>query len=374
MNQGGVWYKAPYKLHRKEPAVHQKGAQLEWRFRSHSALRQLPKASMEAVERDIRRVDKEIKAVGKQITACKDSKTLQILWTEKQQLREEKKQLRDEKKELLPLLRKQEQQLRKQEKQLGEQEMQLACSAAVPDKNVTCFFAALLNMAVPDAGNLLTLGSDVFPLHKESRQLYVRECYPELFKAIYEYKNKKHVVTGTPGIGKSFFFYYMVLQLLHSPSPPPFILWEHLGNPGQMWCYTHETGQVRHSSSRMTFQHEFENRDTWYFADGVQPITTTAVHTVLITPPVYKTSKEMEKEGASVWYMPVWEYDELLDCRSKMYDEVPEATVENLYQCYGGVARYVLQHPLLHPNAKLCKLLEPLVNAIHTCVTTQMPI
>ncbi|EFJ39497.1 hypothetical protein VOLCADRAFT_108619 [Volvox carteri f. nagariensis] len=104
------------------------------------------------------------------------------------------------------------------------------------DQGATRFFAALRTVAVPDAGNLLTVGSgDVsFLLHNPNYQLYVRKCYPDLFYALYESTSKKHVVTGTPGIGKSYFFYYMLLRLLHSPSPPPFILWEHYGFPGVM--------------------------------------------------------------------------------------------------------------------------------------------
>ncbi|EFJ39146.1 hypothetical protein VOLCADRAFT_101311, partial [Volvox carteri f. nagariensis] len=119
----------------------------------------------------------------------------------------------------------------------------------------------------PDAGNLLTVGSgDVsFLLHNPNYQLYVRKCYPDLFYALYESTSKKHVVTGTPGIGKSYFFYYMLLRLLHSPSPPPFILWEHYGFPGVMWCYMHETGQVQYSSNgRVAFLEAFRNPETWW--------------------------------------------------------------------------------------------------------------
>ena len=38
-------------------------------------------------------------------------------------------------------------------------------------------------------------------------------------------------VTGTPGIGKSWFFYYILARLLKSTQPPPFIVWEHMTVP-----------------------------------------------------------------------------------------------------------------------------------------------
>ncbi len=35
-----------------------------------------------------------------------------------------------------------------------------------------------------------------------------------------------HAVTGTPGIGKSFFVEYLVARLLALPEPPPYIVWQ----------------------------------------------------------------------------------------------------------------------------------------------------
>lgn len=40
-------------------------------------------------------------------------------------------------------------------------------------------------------------------------------------------------VTGTPGIGKSWFLYYLLLRLLKLTKPPPFIVLEHLIQPGK---------------------------------------------------------------------------------------------------------------------------------------------
>ncbi len=37
-----------------------------------------------------------------------------------------------------------------------------------------------------------------------------------------------NTVTGTPGIGKSYFLYYLLAELLALENPPPFILWEHV--------------------------------------------------------------------------------------------------------------------------------------------------
>ncbi|EFJ48503.1 hypothetical protein VOLCADRAFT_90791 [Volvox carteri f. nagariensis] len=119
-------------------------------------------------------------------------------------------------------------------------EVMLRNAPSTTAEDATRFFATLCTTAVPAAGNLLTVGSGdmTFLLHSPSCQLYVRKCYPDLFKAIFESTKTRFVVTGTPRIGKSYFFYYMLLRLLHSPSPPPFILWEHFGKPGVVVGYT----------------------------------------------------------------------------------------------------------------------------------------
>ncbi|EFJ40385.1 hypothetical protein VOLCADRAFT_99824 [Volvox carteri f. nagariensis] len=60
------------------------------------------------------------------------------------------------------------------------------------------------------------------------------------------------------------------------------------------------------------------------------------------------------------------------DIRDKMYSAVPEATVEELYNCYGGVARYVLQCPFENPSWGLPRLLQPLTRILATCNVQQV--
>ncbi len=58
----------------------------------------------------------------------------------------------------------------------------------------------------------------------------IRTCSSSLALPFYP----PHAVTGTPGIGKSYFLYYLLTQLLALPEPPTYILWEHYGKQGQM--------------------------------------------------------------------------------------------------------------------------------------------
>ncbi|KAG2446948.1 hypothetical protein HYH02_008102 [Chlamydomonas schloesseri] len=230
---------------------------------------------------------------------------------------------------------------------------------------------ALRRMSVlPGPGEVLKATS--FHLHPDFDALFVRECYPRLFEALVcKPVPRLYIVTGTPGTGVSWFFYYMVARLLKSTRPPPFIVWEHLTVPNMAWCYKHKTGEV-FFGERSSFGYALDNDATWYISDGVPPQLNCQARIVLLTSPKYKTFKEMLKASASMLYMPCWELDELLVCRRLLYDTVDEPLAEELYEHYGGVARFVLQLPKTHPGEDLDKLLMELREAVDGCDTATM--
>lgn len=72
-------------------------------------------------------------------------------------------------------------------------------------------------------------------------------------------------VTGTPGIGKSFFMYYCFWALVRGPgtaasAPVSAILWEHHRSPGKMWMY--RNGQVL-VGDRKAFDCELDAPSSW---------------------------------------------------------------------------------------------------------------
>ncbi|KAG2423953.1 hypothetical protein HXX76_014894 [Chlamydomonas incerta] len=153
-------------------------------------------------------------------------------------------------------------------------------------------------------------------------------------KALHSMQALPGPVTGTPGVGKSWFLYYLLARLLKNSAPPPFIVWEHMTKPGKA-------------------------------LDCLARI-------VLLTAPQRETFKEMRKEAAELLYMPLWKLDELLACRSRLYGTVDEALAKELYQHYGGVARFVLQRPEQQPYKGLDELLKELREAVAGCDTEQM--
>ncbi|KXZ52839.1 hypothetical protein GPECTOR_8g222 [Gonium pectorale] len=169
--------------------------------------------------------------------------------------------------------------------------------------------AQLRGKEVPPPGELLSLEPGTgFLLHPMFNAIYVRECYPPFF----ELGARSAVPAGSAQLPRN----KMVITL------PP--------------CSVDEARILQ------------------------------------ITSPIRAAYEDMLDEGAKLLYMPVWERGELRDCRSKLYESVPEALVTELYGYYGGVARYVLQHPWQRPTDNLAGLLRMLRSALTGCRTAQI--
>ncbi|GLC41010.1 hypothetical protein PLESTF_001070800 [Pleodorina starrii] len=93
---------------------------------------------------------------------------------------------------------------------------------------------------------------------------------------------------------------------------------------------------------------------------------------VLITSPKRETYQELAKAGAEMLCMPLWSLDELLSCRSKMYTNVEEGLVKELYQHCGGGVRRTLQIPSEQPDKGVGELVAELQATVDSCSIAQL--
>ncbi|PNW78204.1 hypothetical protein CHLRE_09g386600v5 [Chlamydomonas reinhardtii] len=233
-----------------------------------------------------------------------------------------------------------------------------------------------LKEQLPVPGEVLSFPWSSTPgllLDPDFNSVYIRSCYPPLFETLLSSRCRKVIITGTPGNGASFFLYYLLARLLALPEPPPYILWEHVSDPTEMWCYDHATGKVW-SGARRTFKAQLKDRKAWYISDGVKPRYIVQARVLLITSPTRAIYKDMLKSGALELYMPLWTLKELQECRAKVYDaSVSEGLAARLYRYYGGVARYVLGVPSqLDTPQDMDALLRPLAFDLDACNTAQV--
>jgi hypothetical protein len=174
----------------------------------------------------------------------------------------------------------------------------------------------------------------VRPVYKE-----LRECFDR--KSVIS----KWVVTGTPGVGKSFFSAYYLWVAAREKKT---VVWQPF-----------ETDQDARSTYLMTSDgvqsvafrspelvNALQNSETVYIVDGQAPLLRRA-WTLLVTSPNYKIYKDLRKQAHStLLYMPPWSYEELQHCKAVLYadeEKLPTALMDQLFDWYGGVPRYVLE-------------------------------
>eukprot|EP00611_Tribonema_gayanum_P012255 TRINITY_DN2288_c0_g1_i1.p1 TRINITY_DN2288_c0_g1~~TRINITY_DN2288_c0_g1_i1.p1 ORF type:complete len:403 (-),score=56.14 TRINITY_DN2288_c0_g1_i1:405-1613(-) len=174
-------------------------------------------------------------------------------------------------------------------------------------------------------------GSDV------AHRLLVRQCYVGLYEVLaahFDGAGRNIIITGTQGIGKSLFLYY--------------VMW-HLARAGATVVYDRRdmatvlyTPQGVFTGSFEDFDQALDDAATWYLVDG-KPTRHVAAKTVLVTSLHWDDWKEAQKwPGSLIRHMPVWEQDEILAARELIFPKQPEEEVLERYRVWGGTPRYVL--------------------------------
>lgn len=167
------------------------------------------------------------------------------------------------------------------------------------------------------------------------QRLFVRSCYIEFADLIERSPSIRgeFIVTGTPGVGKSFFGVYMLVKLFKEGAKT--IHYQSLYGD-----YTFSMNGDQLKAREVFYDSPSFNRllkessvGTWYIVDRKKPQFAKVVNTLLITSPNRSVWISFESSVALIWTL-----DELQQCRSLMYyNEVLEEVEEWLK--WGGSSR-----------------------------------
>jgi hypothetical protein len=182
----------------------------------------------------------------------------------------------------------------------------------------------------------------------EIRKLYVRECYQDVFGLLLgdiKRGRKYFAISGTPGIGKSLFFVYILYRLMRDcrtktlPLKPDRIVYQ---KRSSYRCFDLER-QVVTELSTLEAKLLVMKRDTFYVIDGrmSEPLDSTCF-VLYISSPRSEWYKEFVKQWkAKERYFPVWTLAELETCQRHCYPDLPVALLRERHRVCGGVARFV---------------------------------
>ena len=190
----------------------------------------------------------------------------------------------------------------------------------------------------------LTDGAFWFGNHLLGSRLMVRSCYTELYSLMQKPQHTlllhNWIVTGNPGIGKTFFSGYAMWatarqgrMVVWEPPPP---------GHGERYLLRPDGTVIAGRAADHSFADVLSDPETLFVADSHGP-TLVRARTLIVTSPRKSVYHEYYKQHSpNLCYMPVWTLDELLACRRGCYPQLSEAAVADQFGIWGGVPREVL--------------------------------
>ncbi|CAG8693709.1 11655_t:CDS:1, partial [Acaulospora colombiana] len=233
------------------------------------------------------------------------------------------------------------------------------------DEKLLRFWNALKGGKVEehDGGQFLELSGDVYYLLGKDEQgsdisaLFIRECYHHLSNIIFENENiRRWRITGNPGIGKTFFGYYLLYLLSQQHKT---VVYHRLDKSPILFS---EKDAFSHIDDNIhAFKDYLANEEVWYIVDGRKPKEYVA-KTILICSPQKRHYSSFDKLGTTIRYMPVWSWEEIDACRIKLFRNLTQGHVRKLYNKWGGIPRFTLFYAL---NVSQQNLLQSAINSVN---------
>jgi ABC-type cobalamin/Fe3+-siderophores transport system ATPase subunit len=152
-------------------------------------------------------------------------------------------------------------------------------------------------------------------------------------------KRQRFALTGTPGVGKSAFLFYMLWRLARTQENEMIIL-HRACDAKQIFVFT--KGDCYSTTGLHTIQHMLYEPTTWYLTDTLSPPPGQYLATtILVASPDRRHYSEFLKHtlGVHLHYLPVWTLDELLILAPKY--SLSKAVVLERFRMIGGIPRFI---------------------------------
>ena len=179
------------------------------------------------------------------------------------------------------------------------------------------------------------------------KKIYLREVYKVLWGKITDHiancpdslkSNSVIHVSGTAGIGKTRFLYYLLCKLRDSGKKVMLTLKdEHIFLDGQPGLLSFDSPRAQELSPDIYIY------DPVY--DAGTPLTYFNCMHIIISSPDTIHIKHVKQTGFNRqrFYMPLWSLDEILKCRSLVYPNIEETQVKQCFSLWGGIPSICFQ-------------------------------
>ena len=176
------------------------------------------------------------------------------------------------------------------------------------------------------------------PWNSEIKFMYVRQAYRDLHEKIASHAQNHIIITGTPGIGKSFFALY---ELYKAVTEDKVVVFQHL--PAHL-IYVFANNEGLSAPLIGDCEEWLSSEDTVYLYDAGTNISPNhmlrkAKIRVFSSPNNQNYSEIWKTTSSLKFYMPVWSWPEI-ECLERK-SEVNMDIVEKMYDIFGGVPRHL---------------------------------
>jgi hypothetical protein len=212
---------------------------------------------------------------------------------------------------------------------------------------LTSFWNSLRDIKNDEGFLHFTVFPTFFP--DKFKVLYIRKAYEDLFKIICgnleptnpENRLRGMALTGTPGIGKSIFLFYILWRLANAESTKTVIL-HRRSDRGNIFIFQNNGCRVACNLDRI--DGFLNDPSTWYLTDALleSPDESKAV-TIVVSSPARRYYSEFLKRShvAPLHYLPTWSLEEL-QLVAPFYP-ITETDIKDRYNMIGGIPRYVIE-------------------------------
>ncbi|KAI8829219.1 hypothetical protein BJ741DRAFT_569414 [Chytriomyces cf. hyalinus JEL632] len=197
------------------------------------------------------------------------------------------------------------------------------------------------------------------------KKLFVRLCYEDVFDLLLDGVKdgrKFFAITGTPGIGKSPFFIYLLYRLMKSRSEGTSQSSPSLLNATRIVFQTSEIfecfdlvkQEVYHVEDEEAAKLVRESKTLYIITATEIPAIPSSCVTIFMASPVSEEYQQFVKKTRILKLcFPVWTELELKACRKYCYPDVPEELVLKRLWLFSGIPRYIFQSGLSVTHANL---------------------
>eukprot|EP00276_Gloeochaete_wittrockiana_P000257 CAMPEP_0184673574 /NCGR_PEP_ID=MMETSP0308-20130426/86752_1 /TAXON_ID=38269 /ORGANISM="Gloeochaete witrockiana, Strain SAG 46.84" /LENGTH=516 /DNA_ID=CAMNT_0027121073 /DNA_START=942 /DNA_END=2492 /DNA_ORIENTATION=- len=216
-----------------------------------------------------------------------------------------------------------------------------------------------------DCSSVIRLPSDVNCLVTPGEvavPIYVRRSYKTLFAYLYsEYKCRARthfLLTGNPGIGKTWFSLYCLYRFSQMGNDtPPLVV--NFGNAQIVGVFVKGRAIRASSMTDNIVQKTLREEGCVYLVDGVaDPARHNCFTIFTVSPDHSKYGEYLKVTKAFRRFLFPWSLEEIQECRALCYPDVSQDLAEEFFRYFGGTVRYVLGKASVLPLSECLQDLE----------------